>query len=113
MLNIDINRIRKEDAISAHALVLTLKHFNYNGDLFSVNFIDDKYYVFMGEEVYEFDTFEQIPNFVICSVANEFDELIDLKKFYSNVIKVGFNNTDAVEYLNYYSDSEKKLAKVK
>ena len=113
MLNIDINRIRQEDAINAHALVLTLKHFNFGEGLFTLSYIDDKYYVFMGEEVYDFNTFDEIPNFIICNLAKEFDEIIDIRKFYEKVLKVGFNNNDAVDYLNFYSESEKKLTKSK
>ena len=113
MLNIDINRIRKEDAISAHALLLTLRHFNHMNDLFSIEFIDDKYYVFIEDDVYDFDTFDEIPTFVICTVCKEFEDIIDYRRFYSNVLKVGFNNNDALDYLNFYSDSEKKLTMTK
>ena len=41
------------------------------------------------------------------------DEIDEYVKFYNNVIKVGFSNNDALEYLNFYSESEKKLARVR
>ena len=113
MVNIDINRIRKEDAISAHALLLTLKHFNHMNDLFNIVYQDDKYYVYIDDVVYDFYTFDSIPNFIICSIATNFDELNDFRKFYSNVLKVGFSNTDAQDYLNFYSESGKALTKAK
>jgi hypothetical protein len=113
MININVKDIRKEDAITAHALTLTLKHFNVPEGTFNVVNQKEKYYVFIGEDTYEFGSFDQIPMFVICAVANTQEELDEFIKFYNNVIKVGFSNNDALEYLNFYSESEKKLAKVK
>lgn len=113
MLNVDINRIRKEDAINAHALVLTLKHINHSNDVFTINYQYGKYCLYIDDVMYEYDTFDNIPMFVLCSLIKDFDELVEARKFYSNVLKVGFSNTDAVDYLNFYSESGKKLEKVK
>ena len=113
MININVKDIRKEDAINAHALTLTLKHFNVPEGTFSVVYQEDKYLVFMGEDVYDFLSFDQIPMFIICAVSNTQEELDTFVNFYNNVIKVGFSNNDALEYLNFYSESEKKLARVK
>ena len=113
MMNINLKDIRKEDAINAFAILLTLRHFNVPKGAFSLKYQDDKYYLFMGEDIYDFSSFDQIPMFIICAVTNSQEKLDAFIKFYNNVTKVGFNNTDALEYLNFYSESEKKLAKVK
>ena len=113
MKSIDAKDIRVEDAINAHALTLTLRHFNVPNELFSVSYLDDMYYVFMGENVYDFPTFDSIPSLIFCTLAKSPEELDGFRDFYSKVLKVGFSNNDALDYLKFYSESEKKLARVK
>ena len=111
MISINVKDIRTEDAIKAHALTLTLKHFNIPSETFSVKYQDDKYCVFMGENTYEFSTFDEIPMFIFCSITGGIEELSEFVNFNSNVLKVGFSNNDALDYLNFYSESDKKLVR--
>ena len=111
MISINVKDIRKEDAIKAHALTLTLRHFNIPNETFSVKYQDDKYYIFIGEEIFNFASFDEIPMFIFCTVAHTSEELHELVSFNQNVLKVGFNNNDALDYLNFYSESDKKLVR--
>ena len=113
MKSINAKDIRVEDAINAHALTLTLRHFNIPDEMFSVSSQDDMYYVFMGEDVYDFPTFDSIPILIFCTLAKSPEELEEFRDFYSKVLRVGFSNNDALDYLKFYSESEKKLARVK
>ena len=111
MISINVKDIRKEDVIKAHALTLTLRHFNIPNETFSVKYQDDKYYIFVGEEIFNFASFDEIPMFIFCTVAHTSEELHELVSFNQNVLKVGFNNNDALDYLNFYSESDKKLVR--
>ena len=112
MLNIDVNRIGREDAIKAHALILTLRHFNRPEDLFSIRYEDGVYSLFIDGEMFDFESFDLIPMYVISSLTNGNEEYNQYKDFYNTVIKLGFNYNDALEYLRFHSEPIKQLSKV-
>ncbi len=113
MISINAKDIRVEDAVIAHALTLTLRHFNIPEEMFSVCYQDNMYYVFMGEDVFDYSSFDEISSLIFCTLAKSPEELAAFNDFYGKVLRVGFSNNDAIDYLNFYSESKKKLARVK
>lgn len=113
MISIDVKGIKNEDAMEAFALLQTLKHFKHYEDLFTVSYQDNKYLLFIEDNMYEFDSFRNLSNYVISTFAKSDKELIDSINYKNTIISLGFSSTDAIEYLSFYSNVQKRLLKLK
>ena len=109
MLNIDIDMIDNCDIKYVHALVLTLKHFNFMSSYISL-FKDDDFYFVYGFGIFQyFENINQAINFLFNVFSDDIKQLEKMNQFYSRILSVGFSNSDAMDYLNFYSDYQKKL----
>lgn len=113
MISIDVNKIKNEDAMEAFALLQTLKHFKHYEDLFTVSYQDNKYLLFIEDNMYEFDSFRKLSNYVMSTFAKSDKELIDSINYKNTIVSLGFSNNDAVDYLSFYSNVQKRLLRSK
>ena len=109
MLNIDIDMIDNCDVKYAHALVLTLKHFNCMSSYISLFKDEDNYFVFGFGVFQSFENINQASNFLFNVFSDDIDQLDTMNKFYNKILSVDFSNADAIDYLNFYNDYQKKL----
>ena len=103
MLKVDVNTIKGNDSKYAHAMVLTLNHFNFINCSMTL-FKDNNEYVVYSYGAYK--CFNDIHSAIVFLIKffsqyqNNFDEM---NIYYNNILKLDFTNNDAIEYFDFYN----------
>ena len=104
MLNIDISDVNKKDMVYLHALMLTLKHFKYMNSYLSLICDNDSYYVYGFNSYYKFDSVDSACRYVLNLISFDSKVTGNALEYYNRMLSIQFNDSDALEYMEYYLD---------